>query len=174
MDNVIIFILATLQWAKVSLATLMSTFYYYFASDDQKCINYFIVCIIENWYAFIILHEIFRHFLFNYKNYSFCASFTTYNPSIYIDTPLPYPLITSTSTQFLGRNLLQNLFGILHTCDTVWFEQYSKNNLNLIEACILIPEHIFYLQGRIATSCHIILLVCVCVGGGGGSNRTIT
>ena len=53
-DHVILYILATLQWAKVSLATVLSTFYCYFASDDQK--TSIIVRIVENWNAFIILH----------------------------------------------------------------------------------------------------------------------
>ena len=39
-DHVTIYILAMLQSAKVSLATLLSTLYFYFTSDAQKCIHY--------------------------------------------------------------------------------------------------------------------------------------
>ena len=36
-DNGIIYILAMLQWTKVSFATLLSAFYKYFAPDAHKC-----------------------------------------------------------------------------------------------------------------------------------------
>ena len=39
-DYVIIYVEATLQWVKVSIATLLMTFYCYSASDDRKCIYY--------------------------------------------------------------------------------------------------------------------------------------
>ena len=66
-DYVNIYILATLEWAKVSLATLLSTFYCYFASDAGKWL--IIVCIVENWNALNILHVILT---LNYQSDSFC------------------------------------------------------------------------------------------------------
>ena len=80
--------------------------------------------------------------------------------------PLPYSLITNTATQFLGGNLLRNLLGILHTGNTVWFEQCSINYLNLIYIYIYFDSKTYLLlSGQIATSHHVILLV-----GGGERN----
>ena len=121
-DHVIICTLAMLQWVKVSLATLLSTFYCYFAPDDQKCINSCMHC----WKLKCIHYSSnFRFFTFYYKRDSFCATCTTYNPCVFVDVPLPYSLITNKTTQFLGGNLLRNSWGILQKCDIEWFEQYS-------------------------------------------------
>ena len=139
--HVIIYILAMLQWSKVSLVTLLSTVYCYFASDDQKCIHYCthcrkLKCI--HYYSCNI-----RLFTFYYKRDSICKAFTTYNPCICVDTPLPYSLITNTATQILGGNLLRNLFDIQHTWDTVWFEQYSIYYFNVVCMHIFWFENIF-------------------------------
>ena len=67
-DNVIIYILATLQWAKISFATLLSTFCFYFTSNAQKCINYCMHCrnmIFIHYYSFN-----FRLFMFYHKSNS--------------------------------------------------------------------------------------------------------
>ena len=96
-DNVIIYILAMLQWAKISFATLLSTFYFYFTSDARKCINYCMHCrnlICIHYYSFN-----FRLFIFDHKGDSICKTIKAYNPCIYVDTPLPYSLITNTDTQ---------------------------------------------------------------------------
>ena len=110
-DYVIIYILAMLQLAKVTLATLLSTLYCYFASDDQKCINYCMHCRklkCIHYYSFN-----FRLFIFDHKSDSICKTIKAYNACIYVDTPPPYSLITNTATQFLGRNLLRNSLCIL-------------------------------------------------------------
>ena len=96
-DNVIIYILATLQWAKISFATLLSTFCFYFTSDAQKCINYCMHCrnlIFIHFYSFN-----FRLFIFDHLGDSICKTIKAYNPCIYADTPLPYSLITNIDTQ---------------------------------------------------------------------------
>ena len=129
-DYVIIYVQATLQWTKVSFATLWSTFYYWFASDDQKCINYCthcrkLKCI--HYYSFN-----FRLFMFYYKSDSICKTITSYNTFIYFDTPLLYCLITNTVTQFLGGNLLRNLLCLLQMHNTMRIEQYSMHYLNVI------------------------------------------
>ena len=111
----------------------------------------------------------FRLFMFYYKSNSMYKTFTTCNPCIYVDTPLSYSLITNTATQFLGGNLLRNLLGILHTWDTVWFEQYSIKNFNVFYIHIFALKTYFLLWGWIATSHQIILLV-----GRGNRNWTIT
>ena len=110
-DYVIIYILAMLQLAKVTLATLLSTLYCYFASDDQKCINYFMHCSKLKCIHYSLSNS--RLFTFHYKRDSICKTIKAYNACIYVDTPLPYSLITNTATQFLGRNLLRNSLGIL-------------------------------------------------------------
>ena len=77
-DNVIIYILATLQWAKISFATLLSTFCFYFTSDAQKCINYCMPCrnlICIHYYSFN-----FRLFIFDHKSNSICKTIKAYNP----------------------------------------------------------------------------------------------
>ena len=119
-----------LQSTKVSFATLLSTFYSYFASDALKCINYCMHCRklkCIHYYSYN-----FRLFAFYYKSNSICKTFTAYNPCRYVDMPLAYSLMVNTTTQFLGRNLLRNLFGILLMCNIVWFQQYSINYLSLI------------------------------------------
>ena len=121
-DHVTIYILATLQWAKVSLATLLCTFCFYFASDDQKCIHYCTHCRKLKCIHYSTCN--FRLFTFHYKRDSICKTIKAYNPCIYADTPLPYSLITNTATVFLGGNLLRNLLGILNTCGTVCFDQF--------------------------------------------------
>jgi hypothetical protein len=73
-DYVIIYILAMLQWAKVSFATVLSTFNCYFASDDGNAS--IIVRIVENWYSFIIIHVILDFLTFYYKSDSICKAFT--------------------------------------------------------------------------------------------------
>ena len=96
-DNVIIYILATLQWAKVSLATVLSTFYFYCTSDARKCIHYCMHCrklICIHYYSFN-----FRLFIFDHKSDSICKTIKAYNPCIYADKPLPYSLITNIDTQ---------------------------------------------------------------------------
>ena len=140
-DHVTIYILATLQWAKVSLATLLSTFYCYFASDDWKCIHYCMHC--RNWNAFIILHVIldFLHLTTNVT--PSVRPSQTYNPCVYVDAPLPYSLITNIATQLLGGNLLRNLFDIRQTWDTEWFEQYWINYFNVIYMHIFWHQNIF-------------------------------
>ena len=112
-DYVTINIQAMLQWTKISFATLLSTFYIYFASNAWKCIHYCTHCrklksIHHYSYNLETLH-------FTTKNNSFCKTFTTYNPSKIVDTPLPYSMITDTATQFLGRNLWQNSLGWVTT-----------------------------------------------------------
>ena len=126
-DCVNIYILAMLQWAKVSLATLLSTFYCYFASDVWECINYCMHCrkLIRIHYSLCN----YRLFTFHYKRDSICKAFTTSNPWIFVNTPLPYSLITNTATQFLGGNLLRNSLCILQTCDIERLEQYSNTVL---------------------------------------------
>ena len=114
---VIIYILATLQWANVSFASLLSTFYHYFASDDQKCINYCMHC--RKLKCIHYYSCIFRLFTFDYTRGSNCKGFTTYNLCKLVDTPLPNYLITNTVTQFLVGHLPRNLFDRLHMWDTV-------------------------------------------------------
>ena len=129
-DYVIIYILATLQRVKVSLATLLSTFYFYFASDYQKCIN---LC--KNCRKLKSIHYYscnFRLFMLHYKHNFICMAFPKNKPCIYSDKPLPFSLITNTGTQFLGGNLFRNLLCILQMCNIEWFEQYSINYLNRI------------------------------------------
>ena len=142
-DYVIIYILALLQWAKVSLETLLSTFYYYFASDAWIYIHYCMHCRKLKCIHYSYSSCNFRLFTFYYKSNPFCATCTTYNPCVYVDAPLPYSLITNIATQFLGRNLLRNLFEILHMWDTEWFEQYSINYFNVIHMHIFWFENIF-------------------------------
>ena len=92
-----------------------------------------IVHIVENWNAFIIIHVILDCLHLITKATLSVRSSQTYNPCIYVDTPLPYSLITHTATQFLGRNLLRNLLGILlQRCNIEWFEQYSISHMNCI------------------------------------------
>ena len=103
-----------------------------------KCIHYSSSC--------------FRLFTLYYKNDSFCATCTTYNPGVYVDAPLPYSLITNIATQFLGGNLLRNLFDILHLWDTECYEQYSISYFNVIYMCIFWLENIFL---TLRSDCHI-------------------
>ena len=80
-DYVIISILAMLQWAKVSFKTVLSTFYFYFASDDRKCINYCMHC-----RKLKCIHRYScnsRLITFHYKCGSICKAFTNIH-SIYI------------------------------------------------------------------------------------------
>ena len=65
---------------------------------------------------------------------------------IYVYTPLPYSLITNTATQFPNGNLMRNLLGILHTCDTMWFDPYSIKYLILTYMHIFRFENIFLTQ----------------------------
>ena len=108
----------------------------------------------------IEVHSLFpctlKLYMFYYKSDSICKTFTTYNPCRYDDTCLPYSLIKNTATQFLVGNLLRHSFDILHTWDTVQFEQYSINNLNVI---YFDSKSNLLLKGWIVTSCHIISLV---------------
>jgi hypothetical protein len=91
-DYVIIYIQAALLSTKVSLATLLSTFYCYFASDDQKCIHYCTHCRKLKCIHYSSCN--FRFFTFCYKSDSICKTFTPCNPCRYFDTPLSYSLIT--------------------------------------------------------------------------------
>ena len=75
-DHVITYILAMPQWAKVSLATLLSTLYCYFASDDQKRICYCTHCRKLKCIHYYSCN--FRFFTFNYKSGSICKTITTY------------------------------------------------------------------------------------------------
>ena len=140
-DHVIIFILAMLQWAKVSLAILLSTFYCYFASDDQKCINYCTHCRKLKCIHYYSCN--FRLFTIHYERDSICKAFTTYNPCIFADTPLLYSLITNIATQLLGGNLLKNSFDIPRKWDTEWFKQCSINYLYAMYMHIFWLENIF-------------------------------
>ena len=81
-DYVIIYILATLEWAKVSFWTLLITFYFYFTSDAWKrnndcmhCRN--LKCIHYNSFNFRLL-------IFDHKGDSICKTIKTYNPCGYI------------------------------------------------------------------------------------------
>ena len=96
-DHVIIYILATLQWAKISFATLLSTFYSCFASDARKCINHCMHC--RNLKCIHYYSFNFRLFIFDHKSDSICKTIKAYNACIYVDTPLPYFLITNTEIQ---------------------------------------------------------------------------
>ena len=87
----------------------------------------------------------FRLFVFYSKITSICKTSTAYNPCIYVDMPLPYSLIPNTAKQFLDGNLLRNLLGILHTWNTVWFEQYS------VQYCHVVYMHIFWFQNIFIT-----------------------
>ena len=80
-----------------------------------------IVCIVENWNAFIILHVILYFLHFTTNATPSVRPSQTYNPCISVNTPLPYILITNTAKQFLGGNLLRNSFDILQTCNIEWF-----------------------------------------------------
>ena len=122
-DNVIIYILATcheqmyhlqLYWAH-SLATLLQM-------PRNASI---IVCIVETWNAFIIIHLIldFLH-LTTKSTPSVSPSQHIIHVDIYVDTPLPYSLTPNTTTQFHGRILIRNSLGKLHTCGTVWFDPF--------------------------------------------------
>ena len=121
-DNVIIYILVTcheqmyhlqLYWAH-SIATLL-----WMPRNATM-----IVCMVETWNAFIV-HLIldFLH-LTTKTTPSVRPSQHPIHEDIYVDTPLPYSLITNTATQFLGRNLMRNLLGVLHMCNTVWFNPF--------------------------------------------------
>ena len=81
-DNVIFYILAKLQWAKVSFATLLSKFYCLFASDAWKHINYCMHC--RNLKCIHYYSFNFRLFTFDHKSDSICKTITTYNPCGYI------------------------------------------------------------------------------------------
>ena len=124
-DNVVIYIEAMLQWTQVSFATLLITFYKYFASDARRCINY---CTHDRKLKCIHYYSCtFRLFTLYYKSGSIYETFKIYNPCRHVDTPLSHSMIPNTATQYLGRNLLRNLLGILQTCNTVCYEQYSIN-----------------------------------------------
>ena len=148
--NVITYIKAMLQWAMVPFTTLLSTFFKYFASDPWRCINYCAHCKkieVHHYYSCNL-----RLFTLYYKCYSIYKTFTTYIPCRYVDTPLSYSMIKNTATQLLSRNLLRNLLGMIHTCNTLWFEQYSISYFNLIYM------HIFWIPNIFITyrlDCHI-------------------
>ena len=76
-DNVNTYIEATLQWTKVSYATLLITFYCYFASDAWKCINYCTHCRKLKGIHYYSCN--FRLFTLYYKSDSICKTFTTYS-----------------------------------------------------------------------------------------------
>ena len=96
-DNVIIYILATLQWAKISFATLLSTFYFYLTSYARKCINYCMHCRHLKYIHYYSFN--FRLFIFDHKSDAICKTIKAYNAFIYVDTPPPYSLIPNTDTQ---------------------------------------------------------------------------
>ena len=81
-DYVNTYILAMLQWTKVSFATVLSTFYCYFASDAWKCINYCTHCRKLKCIHYYSCN--FRLFTFCYRSDSICKAFTTYNPCWYV------------------------------------------------------------------------------------------
>ena len=123
-DHVIICTLAMLQWVKVSLATLLSTFYCYFAPDDQKCINSCMHC----WKLKCIHYSSnFRFFTFYYKHDSFCATCTTYNPCVFVDVPLPYSLITNKTTQYRTFVIYLTSFSRDSRQEIVWFYLLLRN-----------------------------------------------
>ena len=142
-DHVIIYILAMLQWSKVSLATVLITFYCYFASDDRKCIHYCTHCRKLN--AFIILHVILDFLCFTTNVTPSVRPSQIYNPCVYVDAPLPCSLIANTATQLLGGNLLRNSFDIRQTWDTEWFKQYT------IKYIYVRHMHIFWLDNIFLT-----------------------
>jgi hypothetical protein len=98
-DNVIIYILATLQWAKISFDTLLSTFYFYFTSDARKCINCCMHC--RNLKCIHYYSFNFRLFIFDHKgdSNSNCKTIKAYNSCVYTNAPHPYSFITNTDTQ---------------------------------------------------------------------------
>ena len=81
-DYVIIYILATLEWAKVSFGTLLSTFYFYFTSDAWRCNNDCMHC--RNLKCIHYNSFNFRLLLFDHKGGSICKTIKTYNPCGYI------------------------------------------------------------------------------------------
>ena len=127
------------------------------------------VCIVENWNSFIILHVILDILHFTINATLSVRPSQTYNPSIYIDVPLPYSLITNIATQLLGQNLLWNSSCVLHMCHTVWFEHNSLNNFNLMHMHVLwfYNKFIILRPDRHITSHHAF-------GGGGDRNWTFT
>ena len=147
-DYVNTYILATPQWRKVSFATLLSTFYYYLASDAWRCLNYCTHC-----RKLIYIHYYscnFRLSTFYYKSNSICKTFTTCDPCIYVDLPLSYSLITNTST-ISGQESLEAL--VLYTTSylqycMVW-AIFHKLFEHYIYAYILIPKHIHYFMDRL-------------------------
>jgi hypothetical protein len=102
-----------------------------------------IVHIAENWNPLIILQVILDFLRFTTNTTPSVRPSQTYNPCVYVDVPLPFSLMTNIATQLLGRNLLRNLFDILHSWDTELFEQYSINYLNVIYMYIFWFEMIF-------------------------------
>ena len=157
-DYVIIFIQAMLQWTKVSLATLLSTFYCYLAFDDRKCIHYCMHCRklkCIHYYSFN-----FRLFTFYYKSDSICKFCTNmksihicwYTSSIFLDKKY--------RNTISWREFFAKLVSILRTWDTisVWAILNQQPKCNTY-AYILIRKHNYYFKGRIATSRQIILLV---------------
>ena len=130
-DYIIIYIEAMLQWVKISIATLLSTFYCYFASDDRKCINYCshcrkLKCI--HYYSFN-----FRQNTFYHKSDSICKTIPTYCPCRYkYWYTSSIFLHSNTATKFLGVQLLGNSLYRVYSCKFVYIVQHWIKYLNLV------------------------------------------
>ena len=160
-DNVVFYIQAMLHRTKVSFATLLSTYYFYFASDAWKCIHYCIHCRKSKCIHYYSCN--FRLFTFYYNSDSIWKTFTKYNTCRYADLPLSYSLIRNTATQFLVGNLSRNLLGILHMCDRMW------GDITIVRYMFEIKIYAYMLDSNsLLLLCHLTSYFCL----GGNTNRT--
>ena len=91
MDFATFYCQTTLQWTKISFATLLSIFYKFFAPDTWNAS--IIVCIVESWISFVVIPTILDFFHFTTKVAS-SVSPSQHVVHVDFDMPLSYSLMT--------------------------------------------------------------------------------